>query len=66
MIRKGLSLKFEWNKDRVRISKSKKSFAKGCVANCLGEVFMIHKIKNTVPLTCLIHDLKGQKNVGAF
>ena len=27
---------------------------------------MIKKIKNTVPLTCVINDLDGEENVGTF
>ena len=35
----------------VRISKYKKMFAKGCTPNWSEEVFVINKIKNTVPWT---------------
>ena len=35
--------------DYVRISKYKNIFAKGCIPNWSEEVFIISKIKNTVP-----------------
>ena len=35
--------------DNVRISKYKNIFAKGYVPNCSEEVFVIKKVKNTVP-----------------
>ena len=38
--------------DHVRISKSKNIFAKGYTSNWSEEVFVISKIKNTVPWTC--------------
>ena len=37
--------------DHVRISKYKKSFAKGYTPNWSEEVFVIKKVKNTVPWT---------------
>ena len=37
--------------DHVRISKYKNIFAKGYMPNWSGEVFIINKIKNTVPWT---------------
>ena len=37
--------------DIVRISKHKNIFAKGYVPNCPEEVFVIKKVKNTVPST---------------
>ena len=43
---KGLKLKVV---DRVRISKYKNIFAKGYTANWSEDVFVISKIKNTVP-----------------
>ena len=42
------NLKFKVG-DHVRISKYKNIFAKGCTPNWLEEVFIINKIKNTVP-----------------
>ena len=43
--------------DHVRISKYKNIFAKGYTANWSEEVFVISKIKNTVPWTYVITDL---------
>ena len=45
----------------VRISKHKNSFAKGYTQNWSEEVFIISKIKNTVPWTYVISDLNGEK-----
>ena len=44
--------------DHVRISKYKTIFAKGHTLDWLKEVFLVRKIKNTVPWTCVINDLK--------
>ena len=52
--------------DIVRISKYKNIFAKGCVPNWSEEVFAIKKVKNTVPWTYVISDLKGKETVGTF
>ena len=52
--------------DIVRILKYKNIFAKGYVPNWSEEVFMIKKVKNTVPLTNVISDLKGEEIVGKF
>ena len=51
--------------DRVRISKHKNIFAKGYTANWSKEVFIISKIKNTVPWTYVTSDLNGESIVGA-
>ena len=40
--------------DHVRISKCKNIFIKGYMPNCLEEIFIIKKIKNTVPWTMLL------------
>ena len=45
--------------DHVRSSKYKNIFAKGYIPNWSEEVFVIRKIKNTVPWTYVIHDLNG-------
>ena len=45
--------------DHVRISKYKNIFAKGYTQNW-SEVFVISKIKNTVPRTYVISDLNGE------
>ena len=52
--------------DHVRISKYKNILAKGYTPNWSGEVFVISKIKNTVPCTYVISDLKGEEIVGTF
>ena len=52
--------------DIARISKYKNFFAKGCTPNWSEEVFMIKKVKNTVPWTYVISDLNGEKFVGTF
>ena len=46
--------------DYVRISKYKIIFAKGYKPNWSEEVFIISKIKNTVPWTYVINDLNGE------
>ena len=52
--------------DRVRISKYKNIFAKGYTQNWSEEVFIVSKIKSTVPLTYVISDLNGKKIAGSF
>ena len=52
--------------DIVRILKYKNIFAKGYVPNCSEDVFVITKVKNTVPWTYVISDLKGEEIVGTF
>ena len=47
--------------DHVRISKYKNIFAKGYTPNWFEEVFVISKIKNTVPWTYVINDLNGEE-----
>ena len=51
---------------RVRISKYKNIFAKGYMPNWSGEVFVIKKVKNTVPWTYVINDLNGEEITGTF
>ena len=51
--------------DHVRISKYKNIFAKGYTQNW-SEVFIISKIKNTVPWTYVISDLNSEKNSKSF
>ena len=46
--------------DHVRISKYKNVFAKGCTPNWSEEIFVIKKVKNTVPWTHVINDLNGE------
>ena len=52
--------------DNVRISKYKNIFAKGYTANWSEEVFVVNKVKNTVPWTYLINDLNGENIKGSF
>ena len=52
--------------DHVRISKYKNIFAKGYMPNWSEEVFVIKKIKNTVPWTYVINDLNGEEVIGTF
>ena len=52
--------------DRVRISKYKNNFAKGYTPNWSEEVFVIKKVKNTVPWTYVINDLNGEEKIGTF
>ena len=47
--------------DNVRISKYKKIFAKGYTLNWSEEVFVIKKVKNTVPWTFIINDFNGEE-----
>ena len=42
------------------------AFTKGCTPNRSEEVFVISKIKNTVPWTFLINDLNGEEITGSF
>ena len=50
----------------VRISKCKNIFVKGYTTNWTEEIFVISKIKNTIPWTYVISDLNGEKSVGSF
>ena len=54
--------------DHVRISKYKKifGFAKGYAPNWSEEVFIVNKIKNTVPWTCVVNNLNGAEITGSF
>ena len=52
--------------DRVRISKYKNIFAKDYTTNWSEEVFVIKKVKNTVPWTYVINDLNGEEIIGTF
>ena len=47
--------------DYVRISKYKNIFAKGYAPNWSEEIFVIKKVKNTVPWTYVINDLNGEE-----
>ena len=52
--------------DHVRISKYKNIFAKGYMPNWSEEIFIIKKIKNTLPWTYVLNDLNGEEIIGAF
>ena len=52
--------------DYVRISKYKNIFHKGYIPNWSEEVFVIDRIKNTVPWTYVINDLNGEEITGTF
>ena len=52
--------------NHVRISKYKNLFAKGYMPNWSEEVFIISKIKNTVPWTNVINDLNDEEIIGTF
>ena len=52
--------------DHVRISKFKNVFAKGYTPNWSEEIFVVKKVKNTVPWTYVISDLNGEEIVGSF
>ena len=52
--------------DHVRISKSKNFLLKRYSQNWSDEVFIIRKIKNTVPWTYVISDLNGEPITGSF
>ena len=60
LIIKTLNLKFG---DHVRISKDKNIFAKKYYCE---EVFVIKKVKKTVPWAYVINDLNGEKIIGTF
>ena len=52
--------------DYVTISKYKNIFAKGYPPNWSEEMFVVKKVKNTVPWTYVISDLNGEEIVGSF
>ena len=52
--------------DHVRISKYKNIFAEGYMPNWSEEVFVIKKVKNTIPWTYVINDLNGEEIIGTF
>ena len=52
--------------DHVRISKYKNIFAKGYTPNQSEEVFIISKIKNTVPRTYVTSDFNGEEIPGTL
>ena len=52
--------------DHVRIPKYKNIVAKGYMPNWSEEIFIIKKIKNTVPWTYIINDLNNEEIIGTF
>ena len=52
--------------DRVRIPKYKNIFARSYTPNWSEEVFVIKKVKNTVPWTCVINDLNPEEIIGTL
>ena len=52
--------------DNVRISKYKNIFARGYTSDWSEEIFVISKIKNTVPWTYVINNLNGEEIIGTF
>ena len=52
--------------DHVRISKYKNIFAKVFTPNWSEEVFVIKKVKNTVPWTYIINDFNDEEIIGTF
>ena len=45
--------------DHIRISKYKNSFAKGYAPNWSEEIFVVKKVKNSVPWAYVLNDLNG-------
>ena len=52
--------------DRVRISRYKNIFAKGCAPNWSSEIFIVDKINDTVLYTYNIKDLNDEEIIGSF
>ena len=52
--------------DHIRISKYKNIFAKGYTQNWSEEVFVVSKIKDTVPWTYVISDFSSEPITGSF
>ena len=61
LIKKILNLKL-----MTRTSKYKNIFAKGYAPNWSEEVFVVSKIKNTVPWTYVVNDLSDEGITGSF
>ena len=52
--------------DHVRISKFKNIFAKGYTPNWSKEIFVVSKVKNTVPWTYELKDMNDEEIIGSF
>ena len=63
--RKNVSGKYKVG-DQVRVSKYKRHFEKGYTPNWTEEIFVIHKIIKTNPITYQVKDLNGENISGSF
>ena len=52
--------------DRVRTSRYKNIFAKGYAPNWSSEIFIVHKVNDTVPYTYNLKDLNDEEIIGSF
>lgn len=52
--------------DRVRISKYKKVFAKGYLPNWTNEIFTVHSVQPTIPITYKVKDYRNNVIEGSF
>ena len=52
--------------DRVRVSKYKMTFAKGYTPNWTNEIFTVHSVQPTLPVTYLLKDHTGEVLAGGF
>ena len=52
--------------DHVRTSKYKNIFTKGYMPNWFDKIFIVSKIRNTVPWIYVISDLNGEQIIGTF
>ena len=52
--------------DRIRITKYKNIFSKGCTENWLREIFIIDSALKNDPWTYKIKDIKSEKIIGTF
>ena len=52
--------------DYVRISKYQNIFAKGYTRNWSEKIFVIKKVKNTVPWTYVLNNLNDNEIIGTF
>ena len=50
----------------IRISKYKNIFDKGYTPNWSEEIFVVRKVKNTIPWAYVINDLNGKEIIGTF
>ena len=52
--------------DHVRISKYKNIFVKGYAPDWSEDIFVIKKVKNTVPWAYVVNDLNSEEIIGSF